>query len=309
MRILAVDDEPYIRELMPMMAARVGFPDVTTVASGAHALDSLSEAVFDCIILDINMPEMDGIELCRRIRALPAYRQTPVLMLTAMSERDFMVQAFKAGATDYVTKPFDIHELGARLRIAEELMLARRAAADPAIAPVNLAEALILDGVDRLIDFTAFKNYLKQASRAGLAATHVVAVQIDRIETLFGRANQNEFLYGLREVAFALTEALRLQGCLISYAGHGVFAVVCNSAAPMPADVVESDVQQILDERDAAYDDGTPMDLEVSVGAPIHPNYGDLSEVPRSVERAIARAENRSATKRSKLPTANLRNP
>jgi hypothetical protein len=72
---------------------------------------------------------------------------------------------------------------------------------------------------------------------------------------------------------------------------------------------VESDVQQILDERDAAYDDGTPMDLEVSVGAPIQPNYGDLSEVPRSVERAIARAENRSATKRSKLPTANLRNP
>ena len=68
MKILAVDDEPYILELMPLLAARVGFSDVTTFSSAVDALDTLvnGKAIFDCLLLDINMPDMDGIELLER---------------------------------------------------------------------------------------------------------------------------------------------------------------------------------------------------------------------------------------------------
>lgn len=312
MRILAVDDEPSILELMPLLAARVGFPDVTTASSGALALECLMDAkpIFDCFLLDINMPGMDGIELCSRIRQIPAHRKTPIIMLTAMSERDFIDAAFTAGATDYATKPFDIHELGARLRVADELVLARRVlevaqVSNDAIGqatnrphPFALSQPIFLDGVDKLVDFHAFKNYLRQISRAGLAASQVIAMRVDRVEEMFRFTKTDEFLYGLREVGCAAAEALQTKGCLISYAGHGVFVVVSNSAAPLSARDVENDVQHILDEKNSEYDNGAPMDLEVSIGTPVQPSFGDLSDVPQAVERAIARAMHRSESKR-----------
>lgn len=307
MRILAVDDEPYIRELMPLLAARVGFPDVTTACSGAEALDALGVASYDCLVLDINMPGMDGIELCRLVRALPSYRKTPIIMLTAMSEREFMEQAFKVGATDYVTKPFDIKELGARLRVSQELMLARRAADAGPAGPINLADVFDIDGVDRVLDFAAFQNYLKQTSRSGLAASQIFAVKIDRAATIFRRAKPDEFIYALREVAFALTQTLRMQDCLLSYAGQGVFVVVSNSATPLDAAGTESDVQQTLDERNAAYDDGAPMDIEVSVGGSIQPGFGDPADCLRVLERAIARADARTEAKAGQVRPVSIR--
>jgi len=320
-RILAVDDEPYILELMPMLVARVGFPEVTTASSGALALEALldKQAAFDCFVLDINMPGMDGIELCSRIRQIPSYRKTPIIMLTAMSERDFMDAAFKAGATDYVTKPFDIHELGARLRVAQELVLARRASDAAQISreasghamdrthPFDLSEPIVLDGVDKLIDFDSFRNYLQQLSRAGLAASQLIAVKTDRIGEIYDRAGTDEFLYTLGEVASAITETLRTKGCLISYAGQGVFVVVSNSAAPLSATDIESAVQDLLDTKNSEYDTGNPMDLEVSMGSPIQPSFGDLADVPKSVERVIARAESRSEAKREQPRAANIR--
>lgn len=321
MRILAVDDDSYILELMPMLAAKVGFPDVTTVSSGWLALEALlhGEAIFECLILDINMPEMDGIELCGRVRQIPSYRKTPIIMLTAMSERDSMDAAFKAGATDYATKPFDINELGARLRVAHELVMARRAAEvaqasratfGPAMTQTHgfdLSEAMTVEGVNNLVDFDSFKNYLKQISRAGLAALQVIAVKIDRIEEIYDRTRTDEFTYALREVAHAVNDALLTKGGLISYAGQGMFVVVSNSAAPLSSSEIEADVQHLLDEKNSEYDNGTPMDLEVSIGNPIQPNIGDVADIPGSVERAIARAENRSEAKRGQPRAVNIR--
>jgi CheY-like chemotaxis protein len=312
MRILAVDDEPYILELMPLLAARVGFPQVTTASSGRLALEALADSGdgFDCLILDINMPEMDGIELCGRVRQIEAYRTTPIIMLTAMSERDYMDNAFKAGATDYATKPFDINELGARLRVAQELVLARRAAqaASGPNAAAGLAggqpqgpalsDPMAIEGVGSFVDFFALKNYLTQSSRAGLAASQVIAVKIDGIEQIHSRSSAGEFAYALREVADAISEVMRTRGAMISHAGNGLFVIVSNSAAALSAVQIEADVQHLLDEKCSEYDNGDPMDIEVSIGNPIQPNAGDPVDAPRSVERAIARAESRSATKR-----------
>ena len=131
MKILAVDDDPYILEILTMMAARAGFTDVSTSLSGEIALDMLNkgDVVFDCLLLDISMPDMDGIELCQLVRSMPAYRKTPVIMLTAMTEKDYIDRAFQAGATDYANKPFDIVELNARLRMAQEVFSVRQEAA------------------------------------------------------------------------------------------------------------------------------------------------------------------------------------
>ncbi len=321
MRILAVDDDPCILELMPLLAAKSGFPNVTTASSGQLALDALAngDASFDCLLLDINMPGMDGIELCERVRLLEAYRRTPIIMLTAMSERDYIDRAFKAGATDYATKPFDINELGARLRVAQGLVIARREAEmakDSQAASgivfnqkhgFDLSEAIRIDRAQALVEFVSLKSYLKQISRAGLAASHVIAVKIDQIEELYVRATAEEFIYALREVADAINEVLRTSGGLISYAGNGIFVIVSNSAGLLSSDGIESEVQHFLDEKNAEYDSGAPLDITVSIGNPIQLNFDDIAEVPKSLERAIARAETRFLAKPDRPATVNIR--
>jgi CheY-like chemotaxis protein len=305
MKILAVDDEPFILELMPKLAARVGFPDVTTAASGKEALDVLATATgaFECLILDINMPGMDGMELCRRVRQIAEYRSTPIVMLTAMSEREFMDAAFQAGATDYATKPFDVHEFGTRLRLAHELGAARRLADAAQIdaLPTDLAAAVPIENVPGVIDFESFRNYLAQCSRAGFAASQLMAVKVGRIEHLHSRVTPSEFLYALREVAMATAEVMMPWNCLIAYAGSGIFTIVSNHASVLPESEIESDIQHHLDTRDPAHDDGRPMDLEVFVGKPMQPGSFDHSAIAPLIERVIARAEKACAT-RADLP-------
>ena len=318
MKIMAVENDPFILELLPLLAAKSGFPDVTLFSSSVQALHELSYGTdpFDCLLLDINMPVMTGIELCTRVRQVQAYRKTPIIMLTAMSEREFMDAAFQAGATDYVTKPFDISELGARLRVARELVTAWRearlvrqthaAASAQQQHAFALSEAVDLDGAAGLVEFSALQNYLKQISRAGRAASQIIAVKVDRIAGIYDRATSQEFTYALGEVAGAITEMLRGSGVLVSYVGTGVFVVVSNMPHVLIPAEVESAVQQILDDKNAEYDSGAPLDIEVSIGNPIQLGSSGAADVSVAVDRAIARAECRCQTKRNQPALVNI---
>jgi DNA-binding response OmpR family regulator len=313
MKILAVDDDPFILELLPLLAEKAGFPDVTTAQSGHLALGLLAdtESEFECFLLDITMPGMDGIELCSRVRKIDAYRRTPIIMLTAMSERKYMDKAFKAGATDYATKPFDIIALGARLRMARELVqvykrgrVANELRADAAPArgqhhAFDLAEALVLDDAEALIDFESLKNYLKQSARAGHGALQVIAIKVDGIAVLYDRASRDEFFYALRDVADALSVALLTKESLISYAGGGMFVAIAGVATTLVSTEIEADVQHLLDEKSSEFDSGAPMDIEVSVGNAVQPNLSEISDVAESIDRAISHAESRESTKRN----------
>jgi two-component system, OmpR family, KDP operon response regulator KdpE len=112
--ILVVDDEPQIRRVMRTALAAQGY-SVSEARSGEEALDSVRNQRPDLILLDVNMPGIDGLEACREIRASS---DVPIVMLTVRnSERD-KVNALDAGADDYVVKPFGIEELLARIRAA-----------------------------------------------------------------------------------------------------------------------------------------------------------------------------------------------
>lgn len=122
MRILAVDDDESILSILRMLVGRAGYKDFVMARSAGEALELIAAArePFQYILLDIQMPVMDGIEFCDLIRRLPAYTQCPIVMLTAMTERKFVDQAYAAGATDYVIKPFDVNVLATSLAMAAE---------------------------------------------------------------------------------------------------------------------------------------------------------------------------------------------
>ncbi len=122
MRILVVDDEPAVRSSLER-ALRIDGYEVALAADGQEALDALSADAPDAVVLDLAMPEVGGLEVCRRLRA--AGDRTPVLMLTARDTVADRVSGLDAGADDYLVKPFALEELSARLRA-----LLRRTGAD-----------------------------------------------------------------------------------------------------------------------------------------------------------------------------------
>jgi two-component system, OmpR family, response regulator MprA len=113
MRILVVDDESAVRNALRRAFVFAGY-EVDLAEDGRHALAALTESSPDAVVLDLLMPELDGLEVCRRMRA--AGDRTPVLMLTARETVADRVAGLDAGADDYVVKPFDLDELLARVR-------------------------------------------------------------------------------------------------------------------------------------------------------------------------------------------------
>jgi two-component system KDP operon response regulator KdpE len=111
-RILIVDDEPQITRVLRTGLATRGY-DVRVAADGETALDTFNDWPPDLVITDLSMPNMNGLELCRRLRLIS---QIPIIVLSVRGEEKMKVEALDAGADDYVTKPFGIEELLARVR-------------------------------------------------------------------------------------------------------------------------------------------------------------------------------------------------
>jgi two-component system, OmpR family, KDP operon response regulator KdpE len=113
-RILVVDDDPQIRRVLKVTLTGQGF-EIDDAKDGEAALDKLREPRFDLVLLDINMPGMSGLEVCRAIRTTS---EIAIIMLTVRDNEADTVAALDAGADDYVTKPFKPSELAARIRAA-----------------------------------------------------------------------------------------------------------------------------------------------------------------------------------------------
>lgn len=115
-RILVVDDETDIAGLIKHTLERQGDVDVQVVSSGDAALKAVSDHAPDLMILDLNLPVLSGTEVCRLVRSKPATARLPIIMLTARTGEADRVSGLDLGADDYITKPFSLRELAARVR-------------------------------------------------------------------------------------------------------------------------------------------------------------------------------------------------
>jgi DNA-binding response OmpR family regulator len=125
-RVLIVEDEPHIRELVALHLGLEGWATVE-IGDGREALLRARDERFDLVILDLMLPGLDGVTVCRAIRRESANRNVPILMLTARREESDKVLGLDSGADDYLTKPFGVRELVARARA----LLRRPRMADP----------------------------------------------------------------------------------------------------------------------------------------------------------------------------------
>jgi two-component system, OmpR family, response regulator MprA len=135
MRVLVADDEPAVRQALRRALKLDGY-DVDLAGDGRAALDSLAGYAADAVVLDIAMPNVDGLEVCRRLRE--SGNRTPILMLTARDAINDRVAGLDAGADDYLVKPFALEELLARVRA-----LIRRSLGEPDGGPLRFADVTL----------------------------------------------------------------------------------------------------------------------------------------------------------------------
>jgi two-component system, OmpR family, KDP operon response regulator KdpE len=171
-RILVVDDEPQITRVLRTSLSSQGY-DIRVANDGETALEIMKDWTPDLVVTDLSMPNMDGLELCRRLRVTS---QVPIIVLSVRGEERTKVQALDAGADDYVTKPFGIEELLARVRAS-----LRR-------VPTENGQASLIEAGDFRIDLAAHKVVVRKrevhltpkefellvylARHAGRVATH-----------------------------------------------------------------------------------------------------------------------------------------
>lgn len=199
-RILIVEDDPALTEMLQAYLSAQGYR-ILTSNLGSHAVDAATTHVPDLIILDINLPDFDGFEVCQRIRNHRHTRNTPVIFLTELSQHLHRLHGLELGSLDYITKPFDIQEL--RLRIRNTL------ARSTAFATENPVTGL--PGGDEVW------ASLDQARQAGHAALVVCLGGLDTFRDLYGFVASDEVL---RVTGMMLSNATREIGGESAFCGH-----------------------------------------------------------------------------------------
>ncbi|MCP5038728.1 MAG: response regulator [Rhodobacteraceae bacterium] len=303
MKILAVDDEPLFLDVLNAALQQRGY-QATTVTSGSDALNALdsSDAPFDCFLFDIQMPVMDGIELTRRVRARAEYRRTPITMITRVTERLDIEDAFGAGATDYITKPLDRLEFGTRLRLIEQLveqnqLLAKakdesKSRAEPNTKPMHdFDEPRLFSEVGGMIDFLALENYVLTLTRSEIIGCSALGISIENITSIYQRASAKVFEAVLQNVATVILDQLKRQHFLFSHVGGGDFVCLLSRFDELDAAELEVDLQCEMDEFEAKYaEKGLPVP-SLHVGEQISKSMFSFGSSSSLLIRAIQSAQ------------------
>lgn len=307
MRVLTIDDDPTARDLVYNFLDLTTHHDVDTAPSAKAAIEAISDAQepFECFLCDIQMPEVDGIDLVRMIRENPVHKHTPVIMLTAMHEKLKLDQAFAAGATDFITKPFNSEDLARRIQSAQRLTTekTRRGLQSYRAGEVKglgdtlketmLTEPMALPARTAAIDYTEFENYLRQLLRLRTARLYGFAAKIVGVEQVYAELSTEQFKSFLDLAAHVIKDSLLGHQGVLSYRGNGLF--LC--AVEMP---IGSRFKSYLANLRSGFQPRTiPLgrrSVPLLVGKPMRLVEGSEAKLMDAIAMSIALVEDRVTT-------------
>ncbi|GLS86015.1 hypothetical protein GCM10010873_09890 [Cypionkella aquatica] len=303
MKLLAVDDDPVFLGVLVLMLNTLGQDEVTVAPSGMKALEilHLTPEPFDCILLDIQMPGMTGVELCQRIRSISAYRRTPIVMITAMTGKRFIDDAFAAGATDYVTKPLDAVDLKARLGMVTRLLNERRITAtleqkfdqrhDAVTIDVDFDSPFPVPGFARGIDYLALENYLLMLGNKRMYNTAALGISVQNAGAFYRKASASAFVNMLGDVGSAITDATKADQMMIAYAGAGNFVAVLSGNSAIDREDLQMALQAGIEDFASFYAaDRLPLP-QIKVGKLVRASFFGLFNPTNILENAVALAQ------------------
>jgi diguanylate cyclase (GGDEF)-like protein len=284
--VLVADDDLDIRELVALRLRSAGY-DVLTAENGEQALQAVEERRPDLLLLDVSMPGMDGLEVCRRIQE-QGRTAPPVIFLTARAQPGGLLEGFEAGAVDYVTKPFRPSELLARVHSAVK---------SKAVRDVFAHEATT-DALTALLNRRALEDRADEAvalARRYERPLGCLMVDIDHYKTVNDTHGHRAGDSVLRQVAERIRASTRLSDVIARYGGEEFVLLLPETDEEHSALTAEKVRQEIACQPMlVAGIDGAAvaLDVRVSVGvASFHPRVADASELVASADRALYQAK------------------
>ena len=289
-RILVVDDDASTARLVRSWYRTESY-EVLDASDGEAGLRSAREDNPDVILLDLKMPVLDGLSVARELREESATRDIPVIMLTACRDVDSKVKAFSAGADDYVTKPFEVEEVDARIRTMlrrrEGLVGLERTVRDLSANNRRLEQLLMVDEKTGLYNFREFQRRLgeefQRAERYGVALS-LVFFDLDHFKQLNDRLGHQAGDRVLQEFAVLLTGGARTNDIAARYGGEEFALILPHTDGEMAARVAER-VRRASREFVFLRDE-TPTRVTVSAGVATVPSTASIETMEDLVRAA-----------------------
>jgi len=255
-RVLIIDDAPLIHALVRARLSGQAL-DLFTAGDGASGIEVARQSSPDLILLDIDMPGIDGLEVCRRLKSDALTADIPVIFLTGEGATEQKIRGLELGAVDYVTKPFDPAELAARvrsaLRTSDLLQLVARKA--------------LIDGLTGLWN----RTYLEKRLAAELSSSlrharplSVIMLDVDRFKLVNDRHGHGTGDEVLREVARAFLQSTRTEDVACRYGGEEFLLLLPDTLA-INAAVLAERIRQSVEQLEIRHRTG-PLKVTASVG-------------------------------------------
>ncbi len=313
MSILIVDDSPTVTKLLQATLQRAGFETIHCLDSGQAALDFLGvgkpnqQKKVDCILLDIIMPGINGIEVCKLIKQHEHYKDIPIIMVTVIDEQQSLCDAFEVGASDYLTKPVREFELLARIKSAitlhkeikqrkareEELLLTQKKLEK---ANQLLEELTITDEITKIGNRRYFDNCLdsewKRSFREA-APLSIIFIDIDHFADFAEKYGHQIGEERLKLVAKVLQISLRRAGDQVARYSGSQFAVFLPKTDIIGSTLVAESIKKSINALDHKNKASGSSVISISQGvATISPSVGLATENLISLgEEALTRAK------------------
>jgi len=287
--ILIVDDEEVARYTVEVLLSKEGY-NLVFAENGEEALKKAEELVPDLMLLDVMMPGMDGFEVCQHLRANKRLGELPIVMITALDDRDSKLRGIKAGADDFMSKPFDRAELRARVRTITRLNRYRRLIETEEQLAYLANYDTLTDLPNRSLLMERMRQALDRASRTHQNVA-ILVLGLDNFQIVNDTLGHEEGDKMLCEVAQRLTQTVSTMGATVARLSGDEFVVMfdTDNLVKDVSKVVQSLLEKISLQMKI---DNQEMVITASIGISTYPTDGtEVSLLLKNADTAMSRAK------------------